>query len=124
MNDCETDPANDPDFCRFFNRTNQAIGELAKDWIKNRHILLFNVDLNLADMSKEHADFFLHHLVDSISRELFMALAPAQSVIFSLLYAIVIACGLLGNSAIIYVFCRVKKLRTFRNMFIINLAIR
>ena len=45
-------------------------------------------------------------------------------VVFPVMYALLICGGLVTNALMIFAFCRAEKLRTFRNVFIINLAIR
>ncbi len=45
-------------------------------------------------------------------------------VVFPILYSIIILLGLVTNALMIFAFYRAEKLRTFRNVFIINLAIR
>lgn len=45
-------------------------------------------------------------------------------IVFTVLYAIVILFGLFSNATIVATFYNCKKLRTFRNAYIVNLAIR
>jgi hypothetical protein len=45
-------------------------------------------------------------------------------IVFPIVYSIMILVGLITNALMIFAFYRAEKLRTFRNVFIINLAIR
>jgi hypothetical protein len=68
-----------------------------------------------------------HHLINLIKNEIetsFVLFSDQLKILFICFYAILIFLGVFSNSFVIYAFCRSKNLRTYRNIFIINLAIR
>lgn len=67
------------------------------------------------------------HLIDLIKSEIetsFVLFSNELQLLFICFYAILILLGVCSNSFVIYAFCRSKNLRTYCNIFIINLAIR
>ena len=61
-------------------------------------------------------------IVSSIENEMKL-ITPGQSKMFNIIYLLFVILGILSNLLMIYVFYKSEKLRTLRNVFIINLAI-
>ena len=74
---------------------------------------------NMHPKQVEYALNGLKHLIDNQ----FSLLSPTAKILFPIVYAVVILIGLFSNFLMIYAFYRAEQLRTFRNVFIINLSI-
>lgn len=85
--------------------------------------IFINIDYNTTNMHQKQIEYALQGFRNLIQSQ-FSLLSPAAKIIFPLVYGIVILVGLFSNLLMIYAFYRAEKLRTFRNVFIINLAIR
>ena len=85
--------------------------------------IYLNIDYNSTNMTENQIEYALMRFKSHIE-EHFSALPTTAKILFSIIYGIVIIIGLLSNLLMIYAFYRAEKLRTFRNVFIINLAIR
>ncbi len=110
-------------FHKYLNETNDHLYNLLDEWIRSRHDKLVVIDFK-SNGTEEETNYFIHKLIEAFQHQVFSSLTPSLTALFGLVYAIVTTFGLVSNLAIIYVFCRNQKLRTFRNMFIINLAVR
>lgn len=87
----------------------------------NRYLLI-ELDLNLTNIDSTLSDYLLSTIRNSLTEvKLF---TPSQFIIFTIIYFIIIIVGFISNFLLIYAFYMAKKLRTSRNIFIINLAIR
>ena len=85
--------------------------------------VFINIDYNLTNMSQFHIDYALDSFKMLIKSH-FSLLSPTAKTFFTVLYGIIILISLFANLSIVYAFFRCEKLRTFRNVFIINLVIR
>lgn len=85
--------------------------------------IYLEIDRNSTNMTETQIEYALMRFKFYIE-EHFSALSTNAKILFSIFYGIVILIGLLSNLLMIYAFYRAEKLRTFRNVFIINLAIR
>ena len=87
--------------------------------------IYIDVDVN---KSWHHMDDFLYdYLMKQMKKEIATSfgLFPARlNALFITLYAIIITFGLVTNILMIFAFFKAKGLRTFRNYYIINLAVR
>jgi hypothetical protein len=86
-------------------------------------IVFIKIDYNLTNMSQFHIDYALNSFKLLIKSH-FSLLSPTAKILFSVLYSVIILISLFANLSLVYAFIRFEKLRTFRNVFIINLVIR
>jgi hypothetical protein len=114
-------------FASYFNQTIEEISDIIVDIANNKHVYknLYIIDFKEpGNWTKEQFDYALHLLIERMNHEFFGILGRAQAIVFGIVYALIITFGVITNASIICIFFRSKKLRTFRNMYIINLAIR
>lgn len=80
---------------------------------------------NLSNSQMLYAIYQLHTIVNNHFTLLTPTVFCSQPlVVFPIVYGVMIFGGLITNALMIFAFFRAEKLRTFRNVFIINLAIR
>lgn len=100
------------------------ITEKVFDQINNKSQRVVYLDVPFED------DVFVHEEIVKLIRENMLEKensSPINSrlaIILTTLFALVIAFGLVTNVIIVSTFYKCKKLRTFRNAYIVNLAIR
>ena len=80
------------------------------------------LNITTSDMHPKQVEYALNGLKHLIDNQ-FTLLSPTAKILFPIVYAIIILIGLFSNLLMIYAFYRDKQLRTFRNVFIINLVI-
>ena len=101
-----------------------ALSSIEENKQKMRPILI-EIDLNiLNEKISLNSTQFLIELIKSEIETSFEIFSSSLQLIFISLYTLMIVSGLVSNSFVVYAFYRSKNLRTFRNIFIVNLAIR
>lgn len=90
--------------------------------VKKRNQII-EIDYNLTDGRADLPDFLLYMVKKEIQNS-FSLVSSRNFFIFSIIFGLIFAFGIISNSLIIYSFYSSKNLRTFRNIFIVNLAIR
>jgi hypothetical protein len=86
--------------------------------------ILIEIDVQQLDEINYNSTQYLIELIKSEIETSFVLFSDQLQILFICFYAILILLGVCSNSFVIYAFCRSKHLRTYRNIFIINLAIR
>ena len=79
-------------------------------------------DYNKTSLKPDQIDYLMDKLKELLIDQ-FSLFTPLNNV-FILFYLIVILFGLISNSLMIYIFYKSLRLQTYRNIFIINLAIK
>lgn len=85
----------------------------------NDYVLKISDILDLDD----YHDMIIQQIKSKLEPENFTLITPFTYRLFVVLFGIIIVLGLFANATIVYTFYDCQKLRTFRNVFIINLAI-
>lgn len=85
--------------------------------------IYIDTEYNKTNLTTTQIAYALTHLRDSIQKQ-FTVLSPSALIMFPIVYGVIILTGLIANALMIFAFYRSEKLRTLRNVFIINLAIR
>lgn len=89
----------------------------------HRSIRLFKSDVALESLDEDFLNELINHM-NSVAKSPHMLVSTQAFLVFVFLYVIVIVFGLISNLTIITTFYKCKRLRTFRNAYIVNLAIR
>ena len=110
------------DYDRFWQGLINQLTGVHSDPATRPMTVLIHIDYNLTNISQYHINYALSSFRMLIESH-FSLLSPNAKIWFPILYAIIILISLFANLSIVYVFFRVEKLRTFRNVFIINLVI-
>lgn len=103
--------------------TNSLFNQIHQHKSPNRTVL---IDL-YGNLTTTLDNEILDYLIDEAKTQLrttFSLVKPSTFLIFAILYGISIIFGLVSNITIVYTFYKCKKLRNFRNVYIVNLAIR
>ncbi|RNA39387.1 prolactin-releasing peptide receptor-like [Brachionus plicatilis] len=89
--------------------------------IKKRNQII-EIDYNLTDGRADLPDYLLRIVKQEIENS-FSLVSSGSFFMFSFIFGLIFVFGIISNSLIIYSFYSSKNLRTFRNIFIVNLAI-
>lgn len=85
-------------------------------------IVYIDTKYNQTNLSNVQMKYALKQM-SSVIHSQFSLLSPTALIVFPIIYAVIILVGLITNALMVIAFYRAEKLRTFRNVFIINLAI-
>lgn len=104
------------------NLTFKWIDSIYEQMHRPRPNRIVEIDYNVTYVNPDLAEYLLLKVKTEIQHS-FGLVSPELLLFFSILYGFIFFFGLMSNSLIIYSFYRSKKLRTFRNIFIVNLAV-
>lgn len=90
--------------------------------VKKRNQII-EIDYNLTHGKADLPDYLLKIVKQEIKNS-FSLVSNETFYVLSFLYGLIFFFGIISNSLIIYSYYSSKNLRTFRNMFIVNLALR
>lgn len=85
--------------------------------------LFIEVDYNLSEINTDFAFYLLYRIEKHINSS-FGLFSSLRLTLFIISYASIILFGLFSNFLMIFAFLKTARLRTFRNYYIINLAVR
>ena len=85
--------------------------------------VIIEIDLTTTSLDENFTDFLMIQVKKQIKNS-FNLFSPTLAGFFVLAYAVIIFFGLITNILMIFAFFKAKGLRTFRNYYIINLAVR
>ena len=102
---------------------------LAEQIARNRPVsnerpltIYLELNQNKTFLEAEQVTFIIAKLKEQLIDQ-FSLITPLNQV-FIFIYAVFIVFGLISNALMIYAFYKAQRLRTYRNVFIINLAIK
>lgn len=82
-----------------------------------------NISVNSAPIFCNESDLYSNHSNPNCTPSSEMYFYADLHVILPVIYSVICAVGLTGNTAVIYVILKAPKMKTVTNMFILNLAI-
>ena len=110
------------------NFTNHEISKMLDDLMASRYTdkRELVIEFNPTCVSKDLIAWLIGSIADIVEREFYGRgmLSTHVAAAFIVLYVLVLVFGWIFNLTIVYAFSCSKKMRTFRNIYIINLAIR
>ncbi|CAF0819782.1 unnamed protein product [Brachionus calyciflorus] len=95
------------------------ITESSRSYSSNR---IIEIDYNLTESKGDFPEYLLKVVKHEINNS-FGLISDRMVVIFSIIFGLIFLFGILSNFFIVFSFYRSKHLRTYRNIFIVNLAI-
>ncbi len=102
--------------------TEQLTGRFAT--MSRPMIIYIQTDYNSTDLHPKQIEYAIKEFKEQIETNFSLISTLTARALFTFFYGLVILVGLFSNLLMIYAFYKAEKLRTFRNVFIINLAIR